>query len=333
MPVRPIYHASTVFLATALLAGGLTIPAAGLDVPVGEGAASSPAAASVKCAPDAVTESQAREIAVECGTDTVVSGALTEWMTPTVDGDTGNLDVEYSAAAVRQDSDGDGQWADVAVQVHSVPEPDGPMAGLLPVAGGVEPIWLSPGGPEAADLPLAVIGTTDRRVSMFSASLPVDLATVSDVAADRVTYDFGQGVTLIVSVASDGTSIVPVVRVADPAALEFLTDELLTGASDDGAVALEFPLRMSAGLTLQDAQVGFEIHDADGTVAFESGPALMWDSAGEEIWDGVGTTETAPARLTSDTAHAANVQAEATDTNEPDEDRLVSPASGEPARV
>lgn len=332
MLVRPPSQASTIVLVLSMLAaGGLATPAVGSVLPQAEPSNSSPNVESTACASDAETEAEARQTAFDCGTDIVVAGALTEWMTPTVDAATGDLVVEYSGAAVRQDSDGDGQWADVAVQVLPDPVADGAMAGLLPVSGGVEPIWLSPGGPAAADLPLAVIGAADERVGMLSASLPMERAAVSEVGADRVTYDFGQGVSLVVSVSEDGTSVVPVVRLADQGALEFLAGDLLGGTSDDGAMALEFPLQMSAGLTLQDAEVGFEVRDVDGNVAFESGPALMWDSAGEEIWDGVGTAGSTASTLGM--VEATSASAETAKSEGADEDRLVSPASGDDISV
>lgn len=214
------------------------------------------------CASEAETIEAASEMAQECGADVVVGESLTEWQTATVDSESGDLAVDTSVMAVRQDSDGDGVWASVDVQISTEPvsttDSGAVPAGMLPVTGGVEPIWVNPGGPAGADLPLAILGPVDDRVSMFSASLPLTAPVTVDGA--RATYDFGGGVSLVASVSDDGTAVTPVVRVADQAALAHLSDDLLTEGGDDaaGPLALSFPLTTSEGLVAEAADVGFE---------------------------------------------------------------------------
>ncbi|WP_036970485.1 DNRLRE domain-containing protein [Promicromonospora kroppenstedtii] len=279
-----------------------------------------------------MTELDARRNAVACSTDTVVAGSLSEWTTPTVLSDTGDLSVEYSTTAERQDSDGDGVWAPVDVQVGSARVTSGELAGMLPVTGGVEPMWLNPGGAAGEGLALAVIGAPDERVSMFSSSLALENAGVatSDIATPgRVSYDFGGGVSLVVSINTDGTSVTPVVRLADESALARLTDELLPGGDQAvSPLALEFPLSMSEGLSLHETTVGFEVRDSEGNVTHESGPALMWDSTGEEVWDGVGTDEGVDSLALSRQA-PSEVEAQSASANGATGDRLETPASGD----
>lgn len=231
------------------------------------------AASDVACsAGEAETVAAATVLAQSCGRDVSVTGAMTPWDTTRIDGDTGQVVVSTSASAQRQDSDGDGAWAPVAVEIGALPDAG---SGLLPVSGGVEPIWLNPGGAAGRGLPLAVIGPADRQVSMFAGSLPELPRAV--VGTDRVSYELGDGVSLVVLLNDEGTEVTPVVRLADPAALGHLTE--LLGAPG-GDVALDFPIETSAGLELRAAQSRFEITNSAGEVRFESGPALMWDSAG-----------------------------------------------------
>ncbi|WP_285104031.1 LamG-like jellyroll fold domain-containing protein [Promicromonospora sp. MEB111] len=224
----------------------------------------------------AVTEAgtvlEAEAIAAECDIDVTVTDSLTPWQTAVVEAETGHVAVDTAVSAVRQDSDDDGAWAPVDVQIAATPDA---ATGMLAVTGGVEPIWLNPGGAAGADLPLAVIGPDGDQVRMFSGSLPITGAV--SVEDDRVTYDLGEGISLVASLNGQGTSVTPVVRLEDTAALDALVDR--TG-DPVGELGLDFPLETSAGLTLQESEGGFEIVKSDGTPRFTSGPALMWDSAG-----------------------------------------------------
>ncbi|WP_171247967.1 hypothetical protein [Isoptericola sediminis] len=195
----------------------------GVAAGLGGADSSSALVSEASCAAEAATDAAAASLAATCGYDVIITDALTEWATSYVRPD-GAVVLETSARAVRQDSDGDGRWAPVAVEVLATPvaagEVEGVPAGMLPVTGGVEPMWLNPGGDAGADLPLAMIGHPDERVSMHSESLPVTAdAALSD---DRVSYDFGDGVSLTVDVNTDGTIVTPVVRVEDRAALDHL---------------------------------------------------------------------------------------------------------------
>ncbi|MFD2026447.1 hypothetical protein [Promicromonospora aerolata] len=280
----------------------------------GPGAAQPEVPAALKVEPAAVPEcpEQVRSVdeavaaAVDCGDETRVGETMSEFATGFATA-TGNVRMEYTTSAVRQDSDRDGRWAPVDVQVQPEPELHGELAGMIPVTGGVEPVWLNPGGVAGEGLPLVVLGAPEKRVSMFSASLPPSDAAVGVVDEDgrRVTYSFGQGVDLVVSVNVDGTTATPVVRVADRAALKHLAEDLLAGSQD---LALTFPLQTARGLQVRDAATGqgFEVSDSDGDTVWESGTPLMWDSTGSTDWDrAAGVDDAAPARAGSATVQDA----------------------------
>lgn len=313
MPVALVLAASTAVAPAVAQAGTSTqsavVPAVVSDCPE-----------QVESVDDAVAA------AVDCGDETRVGETMSEFATGYATA-SGDVRMEYSTSAVRQDSDRDGVWAPVDVQVQTQPEAAGDLAGMIPVAGGVEPVWLNPGGPAGADLPLVVLGTPEKRVSMFSASLPPSEASagIVDDAGRRMTYSFGEGVELIVSVNADGTTAIPVVRIADQAALDHLAEDLLDGSQD---LALEFPLQTAAGLEVRTAGAGpgFEITGSDGEIEWESGPPLMWDSAGPTQWDQVG--ESAAAAADTSTRAAENEL----DGDEHDV-RLENPVAGDTVAV
>lgn len=233
-----------------------------------------------ECIGEAATVDAAAELAAACeGESVTITESLTPWETGVLDAGSGDVVMTTSTEAQRQDSDGDGQWRPIDVQIAQAPVPSGDLAGMLPVTGGVAPMWFNPGGPAGADLPLVVLGQTGEQVGMYSASLPIDQASTAVVTGNGVSYDFGQGVSLSVTADRDGVRATPVVELADPAALEYLTGELMP-QQDAAPLALSFPLETSSGLAVQSNEVGFEVVDSSGQVRFESGPALQWDSAG-----------------------------------------------------
>jgi hypothetical protein len=140
-------------------------------------------------------------------------------------------------------------------------------------------MWFNPGGPAGAGLPLVVLGQADERVSMFSGSIPMEESGAAVVTGQGVSYDLGQGVTLSVTTDRDGVRATPVVELADPTALDYLTQELMP-EEETSPLALSFPLDTSPGLSVQAKAPGFEVVDSGGQVRFESGPALQWDSTG-----------------------------------------------------
>ncbi|WP_188525518.1 hypothetical protein [Isoptericola cucumis] len=291
--------------------------------------ADDPPAGAVECMPEVETIDEAVQVAVACGEDILAADESTEWSTSYATA-SGDLQVDYTATAVRQDSDGDGQWAPVDVTVSDAPTTeavDGVPAGMLEVSGGVEPIWLNPGGAGGADLPLAIMGDSDERVAMYSQSLPITgPVTVED---ERVSYDLGGGVTMVVTVNAEGSMVTPVVRVGDEAALAHLHEELLVGEGGaPAALSLSFPLEVSAGLQVAQTAVGFAVRDSAGEVAFESGPVLMWDSAGALDWDDVGTADGAPstARKTVSTDESGGGDPSGAAA---EGDRLAAPATGD----
>lgn len=273
----------------AVLVVGTLVPGAVLaPVPTIAAASVPPAIAAAtgsgECTGEAATVDAAVATAAECGGSVTITESLTPWETGVLDGGSGDVVMTTSAQAQRQDSDGDGEWSSVDVQVEPDPVAGGELEGMLPVVGGVTPMWFNPGGQAGADLPLVVLGQDDERVSMHSASLPIGRSETAVVTENGVSYAFGQGVRLSVTADRDGVRAIPVVELTDPAALDHLTSELLP-AEDVSPLKLSFPLEASDGLAVRSDDVGFEIVDADDQVRFESGPALQWDSAGGDAAD------------------------------------------------
>ncbi|WP_423462382.1 hypothetical protein ACO229_18105 [Promicromonospora sp. MS192] len=281
-----------------------------------------------ECPKQVESVDDAVEAAVECGAETLVGETLSEFATGYATA-TGDVRMDYSTSAVRQDGDGDGTWAPVDVQVGSDPVTSGELAGMLPVTGGVEPLWVNPGGVAGAGLPLVVLGAAEERVRMFSASvLPSEAsAAVVDDGGRRVTYSFGGGVDLVVSINEAGTTAIPVVRVADQQALAHLADDILGGSQN---LALDFPLEAAAGMQVRAASSGegFEVVGSDGEVAWESGPPLMWDSAGPTDWDEVGADTPVSSRASATDADTS--EGAATDA---DHVRLENPLAGDAVAV
>ncbi|MFI6424512.1 LamG-like jellyroll fold domain-containing protein [Promicromonospora sp. NPDC050880] len=275
---------STVRLVVAALAVCTFLP--GAVVPALAAPSSTPLSGATldeapECTGEAATVDDAAALLAVCeGEAVTITDSLTPWETGVLDPGSGDVVMTTSTQAQRQDSDGDGQWAPVDVQVVAEPVATGDLAGMLPVVGGVTPMWLNPGGATGAGLPLVVLGQPDERVSMHSASLPIGEAGQAVVAGRGVSYDFGQGVTLSVTTDRDGVRATPVVELADPAALDHLTGDLLPEANA-APLSLSFPVETSPGLAVRSADAGFEVVDVDDDeVRFESGAALQWDSAG-----------------------------------------------------
>lgn len=266
----------------------------------------------------------------ECGR-VEVAETLSEYATGMVDS-SGDLQMTYSASAVRQDSDGDDQWAPVDVEVATEPVAEGELAGMLPVTGGVEPVWVNPGASSGVGLPLVALGTGRDRITMYSESLDVTEAPpgVVDDSGRRVTYEFGEGVDLVVSVNADGTAAMPVVRIADEAALEHLRGDLLGDSAD---LALDFPLTTAEGLEVRAAATGdgFDVvRGSDAEVVWSSGPALMWDSAGPTDWGGGSESGDAGAASKSSANESVETSRTASTDGAGDEEaRLESPVAGD----
>lgn len=191
--------------------------------------------------------------------------------------------------------------------------PDGD--GMLEVVAPVFPIELNAGGLAGEGKPLASITRDGHRFDVwFPASLPVGV-----VDGSRVTYALAEGVRLVVSVAEDGTGVLPVVVLTDPAAAErfrTLVDAARPAEVQAGAGELAFETEVSDGLHLEaGAENTVSVLDEAGEEQFLSAPPVMWDSAGgppEEL--AATATEVAPG------------------------DRMMSPAPGDviasmPARV
>lgn len=224
------------------------------------------------------------DVAVACGTEVEVVGARTEWDTVYAT-PAGETRVETSASAVRTRVNGSWEAVDTSLVART--------AGIAAVAPAL-PITFSDG---TAGRPLATI-ERDGHALEFHA--PFEL-TAPVVDGSRVTYaDVLPGVDLIASIDEDGTGFSEVLRVESPEA-----------AANPALAELEFPVTVSDGLTVSEAEGGFVAADATGQEVFSSPTPLMWDA---------GSTATAPEAVQSRSALLA------------DDDGVVGvdPLTGEP---
>ncbi len=156
-------------------------------------------------------------------------------------------------------------------------------AGMLPVAAPVFPMWVNPGGPAGAGLPLGVIQRDARWMSLW---FPLPLG-VPMIEGHTISYDLGPGARLVIIVISDGAGFRPIVELDSPAAAAWFQGALedaraLQGLPGEG---FEIPYRVeaSSGLMLREIEdSGFELVDISGEVLFWSPPSVMWDSAAGE---------------------------------------------------
>ncbi|MCF4123105.1 hypothetical protein L1785_19215 [Antribacter sp. KLBMP9083] len=287
----------------ALLASVLTgaVPAAG--APAGK-------VNKIECAPSAATPEVAREIALKCGTETVVDALTDPWSTTTILPD-GYAKLSSSIDAVRapdpDDADGDGTaWRPVDATLRV--EPAGrrivmvaPAADLTFSAG--DTTGSGSGGP------LASLTTADGHT--ITVDVPFDLpAPVVDVAAGQVVYPLDDGVDVIMTPNSDGTSFSEVIRAVSADALRAVPElDALTG---DGLV---FPVTLSDGLDLRPkTDGGFDVTEvATAEVVAELPAARAWDSAADAV------LEPAPEEALSESA------ASMAETATSDSEVLVAP--------
>lgn len=203
----------------------------------------------------AATEAEARDIALACGTEVAVESLTDPWSSTTILPD-GYARLSSSVDAVRAadpgDVDGDGTaWRPVDATLRSA-SVDGrivmtaPAADLTFSAGDT-------GGPGSGG-PLASLTTAEGHT--ITVDVPFDLpAPAVDVAAGQVVYPLADGVDVIVTPNSDGTSFSEVIRAASVEALGAVPElEALTG---DGLV---FPVAVSDGLEVRPkAAGGFDV--------------------------------------------------------------------------
>lgn len=209
--------------------------------------------------------------AVACGHDVEIVSARTEWETHYAQPD-GHLRVESSIVAVRTRASG--RWE--AIDTSLVPGADG-----FRVASAVSPMQFSDGTPGA---PLARV---EHDGSWLTLDSPFDLPEPVLTGPSQLTYTgVLPGVDLLVTVNADGTGFGEALRVADAKA-----------AADPRLSALDFPVSVSSGLSVGEAEGGFEAVGRDGSVVFSSPQPLMWDS--REVTPSVFASGALPAELSS----------------------------------
>ncbi|CAM3461902.1 hypothetical protein GCM10007368_28360 [Isoptericola cucumis] len=205
----------------------------------------------VECVPVVDDAVAAAQVAAECGSEVEIRSERSPWDTVFAT-PAGGMRVETSAAAVRTEVNGSWQEIDTTLALGA--------AGVEAAAAAL-PIVFSDG---SAGMPLARI-ESGGHVLEFHA--PFEL-TAPSVSGDRVTYpDVLPGVDLIASIDPDGTGFSEVLRVASAQA-----------AANPALAELGFPVEVSEGLTVSEADGGFVASDAAGVRVFTSPTPLMWDS-------------------------------------------------------
>lgn len=308
---------------------------------------------------------EASALAVECGAEVEVTAERTPWMRVFARPDGTRL---MTVDAVPSQTDVNGVWEPLDVTVMDEPQPAEPSASgagsapsghastarlrssvsslppevgdMLPVAAPVFPMWFNPGGEAGAALPLGVV---ERDGSWVELWFPLDLP-VPVVDERFVTYDFGNGIRLVVAVGADGSGFRPVVELDSPEAAAQFQAALAKARAVNGleGVGYEIPYRVesSPDLSLRGVDgVGFELVGADEQVLFWSPPSSMWDSAGDAAGGDEAGDERLEFPLPGDRSATMPVRVEGADGGDgtvvvsPDEDLLTSPETVWPVRI
>jgi hypothetical protein len=305
-----------------------------LAVPASPSVPTAPADEKVDCeVASAPTEAGAREIALACGTEVVAESLTDPWSSTTILPD-GYAKLSSAVDAVRaadpEDADGDGTpWRPVDTTLQSEP-----VDGRIVMAAPAADLTFSSGdgsGPGSGD-PLASLTTAEGHT--VTVDVPFDLpAPVVDVAAGQVVYRLADGVEVIVTPNSDGTSFSEVIRAASAEALGAVPElDALTG---DGLV---FPVTVSDGLELRPkAAGGFDVTEiATAQVIAEMPAARAWDSAADAALEPA-PEKALPAESAGPAARTATADAdvlvapdgELIDADEVDERRASAPVTGD----
>ena len=226
------------------------------------------------------TEAVARDTALACGTEVAVESLTDPWSTTTILSD-GYAKLSSSVDAVRapdlDDTDGDGTpWQPVDAALVAEP-----LAGRIVMAAPAADLTFSAGDTDGSGSggPLASLTTTEGHT--VTVDVPFDLpAPVVDVTAGQVVYPLADGVDVVVTPNSDGTSFSEVIRADSADALRAVPQlESLTGEG------LVFPVTVSDGLDLRPtATGGFDVTEtATAQVVAELPAAKAWDSAADAV--------------------------------------------------
>lgn len=207
-----------------------------------------PAAMNVDCQVAVATQSDALELAHQCGLDVEITDDRTPWQTTHATED-GRLRLTTTAGAARVLVDG--RWLPTDTRLVDRMPGDG----RVDVAASVNQISVSDG---TQGQPLARLVRDGQELVVDA---PFDLTTpVLD--ANRVTYPgvAGKGVDLIVTVNSDATGITYTLQFADQAAWARANEKL-------NLKALTFPVTTGPGLQLSAAGAQDEAGSGVGNAA------------------------------------------------------------------
>ncbi|GEN78511.1 hypothetical protein [Actinotalea fermentans] len=228
---------------------------------------------------EAADEATAAALAASCGREVEVLEERTEFQTLHALPD-GQMRLDTSIAAVRTQVSG--EWADIdTTLVESA-------AGIEVAAPAVEMVFSdgSPGQP---------LASMQRDGHQLTFDVPFDLPAPVVYGTGLEYPDVIDGVDLLVSVNADATGFSEVLRVESPQA-----------AADPRIADLAFPITVSDGLELTEADGGFAAVDSEGERVFRSPQPAMWDSRADRAAPNLtprligGMSPSAGMRLTSD---------------------------------
>jgi len=271
-------------------------------------------------------------LASACSENVEVVGERTPWQTVWATSKN-TTRVEISAEPVRVDAGG--AWGELDTEIVTNAE-----KGTLSVAAPVYPIELNAGGAAGHGDPLGSITRDGKRLDVW---FPLELP-VPETDGAQATYEFGDGIRLIVSVSVDGTGFLPVIELANPAAaarfIVLLEAARANGESSAEGIDVDFTTQISDGLELSDGEEGVvNVIDAEGEIHFMATPPIMWDSSGGDTSIPDSATEVGETDRTRSPADGDQLAMMDVDISgqsiivSPDEDMLASPETTWPVYI
>ena len=233
-------------LTAVVLGGAFVSPAAGVSRSVPVRALTGSA-----CPVEVADEATASALAASCGREVEILEERSEFQTLHALPD-GQLRLDTSVSAQR--SRVSGEWTDIDTSLVETTD------GVAPVMPAVEMVF-SDGAPGQ---PLVRM---ERDGHELTFDVPFDVGAPVVYGTTLEYRDVIEGVDLIVTVNEDGAGFSEVLRVDTPQA-----------AMDPRIAELAFPLVVSDGLDVAEADGGFVATDENGEAVFTSPPPAMWDS-------------------------------------------------------
>lgn len=221
------------------------------------------------------------KVARACRTKVEVVSERTPWQTwwATPEGG-GQLEATTLPSRVKQ---GD-EWVNLDLSFVRQASSD-----VISLAAGPTPMFFSNGIRGSAGLsassevPLGQIESSAGETLKVWFPLPLPNPDVED---DKLTYDLGDGIRVVVSVTIDGTGFLPVVELSSPAAAAEFASRLEAARGSQGSgtgMDIEYRTDVSGDLAPVVDGTAIKFVDESGEEQFEVAPPTMWDSAGTPV--------------------------------------------------